>query len=214
MPAVASGKGKDVSIYALKGRFQGLLRPAVRQLPGLGITANQVTVVAMLASILVALVVYRFAPTHRWLYLLLPAWMLLRMALNAVDGMLAREFGQQSRLGAYLNELSDVIADAALYLSLARVAGAHDAALWLMAAAAGLTEYAGVLGLMVGASRRYDGPMGKSDRAVVIGVLGVLLALGWIAGRAVDIVALLVAALCVVTVWRRVRAGLAESASA
>ena len=36
------------------------------------------------------------------------------MALNALDGMLAREFGQQSRLGAYLNELTDVVADAAL----------------------------------------------------------------------------------------------------
>lgn len=200
-----------MSIYALKGRFQGLLRPAVRALPALGVTANQVTVFAMLASILVAALVWRYAPSRPSLYLLLPGWMLLRMALNAVDGMLAREFGQQSRLGAYLNELSDVIADAALYLSLASVAGVHTSTLWLMAAAAGMTEYAGALGLMVGASRRYDGPMGKSDRAFVLGVLGVLLAFGWIGGLSVDIVALLVAALCLLTAWRRVRAGLVET---
>ena len=37
------------------------------------------------------------------------------MAFNAIDGMLAREFGQKSRLGAYLNELTDVVSDAALY---------------------------------------------------------------------------------------------------
>lgn len=57
------------------------------------------------------------------------------MGLNAIDGMLAREFGQQSRLGAYLNELSDVIADAALYLSLASVPGASAGWLWALAAA-------------------------------------------------------------------------------
>ncbi|AZR29090.1 hypothetical protein FQK02_02665 [Xanthomonas vasicola] len=45
--------------------------------------------------------------------------------------------------------------------------------LWIFALLAALTEYAGVLGLMVGASRRYDGPMGKSERAFVIAVLGV-----------------------------------------
>ena len=33
----------------------------------------------------------------------------LRMALNAIDGMLAREFNQKTNLGAYLNELTDVI---------------------------------------------------------------------------------------------------------
>ena len=41
------------------------------------------------------------------------------MAFNAIDGMLAREFGQKSRLGAYLNELTDVVSDAALYLPFA-----------------------------------------------------------------------------------------------
>ncbi len=40
------------------------------------------------------------------------------MALNAIDGMLAREFNQQSTLGAILNEVGDIISDAALYLAL------------------------------------------------------------------------------------------------
>ena len=40
------------------------------------------------------------------------------MALNAIDGMLAREFNQKSRLGGYLNEITDVVSDAALYLPL------------------------------------------------------------------------------------------------
>ena len=200
-----------MSIYALKGRFQDLLRPGVRGLYRAGVTANTVTVAAALVSLLVAAAVWWWAPAHPLLYLALPLWMLLRMALNAVDGMLAREFGQQSRLGAYLNELCDVVADAALYLSLLSVPGADANALWALTWLAAVCEYAGVLGLMVGASRRYDGPMGKSDRAFVVGVVGVLLALGWIDGAVVGWVAWAAAALCVLTGWRRVRQGLAET---
>ena len=54
-------------------------------------------------------------------FFLLPVILLVRMGLNAVDGMLAREFGQKSRLGAVLNEVGDVLSDAALYLPLALV---------------------------------------------------------------------------------------------
>ncbi|WMJ71436.1 CDP-alcohol phosphatidyltransferase family protein [Stenotrophomonas sp. 24(2023)] len=202
-----------VSIYAVKGRFQDLLRPAVRGLHRRGVTANAVTVAAAVVSLLVAAAVGYWAPAAAWLYLALPVWMLLRMALNAVDGMLAREFGQQSRVGAYLNELCDVLADAALYLSLLSVPGVRPEALWLLAWTAALSEYAGVLGLMVGASRRYDGPMGKSDRAFVMGVLGVLLALGWAGAMAVSAVAGAMALLCMVTTVNRVRHGLKEAAA-
>ncbi|APO96266.1 CDP-alcohol phosphatidyltransferase family protein [Xanthomonas vesicatoria] len=199
------------SIYALKGRFQDLLRPMVGALYRGGITANQVTLIAAAVSLIVAAVVYRAGASWPLLYLLLPVWMLLRMALNAVDGMLAREFGQQSRLGAYLNELCDVVADAALYLSLLGVPGVGAHWLWIFALLAALTEYAGVLGLMVGASRRYDGPMGKSDRAFVIGALGAGLACGLLGARSVTWAAMALSLACSATVWRRVRAGLAEA---
>ncbi|MFT4247020.1 MAG: CDP-alcohol phosphatidyltransferase family protein [Pseudomonas sp.] len=203
-----------VSIYLLKGRFQDLLRPAVRGLHRAGVSANAVTLAAAAGSLLVAAALGWWAPTRPLLYLALPAWMLLRMALNAIDGMLAREFGQQSRLGAYLNELCDVVADAALYLSLLGVPGVRAEALWLLAWTAALSEYAGVLGLMVGASRRYDGPMGKSDRAFVVGALGLLLAFGWIGAAGVAGVAAAMSLLCVVTLCRRVWEGLRQPPAA
>ena len=199
------------SIYALKGRFQDLLRPAVRAMARAGITANQVTLLAAAVSLLVAWAVWRHAPATPALYALLPLWMLLRMALNAVDGMLAREFGHKSALGAYLNELCDVVADAALYLSLLSVPGVRPWLLALMAALAALTEYAGALGPLAGGSRRYEGPMGKSDRAFVFGLLGLLLACGWLAPAWLNGAVALVAALCALTVANRVRAGVAEA---
>src|SRR5947207_2460802 len=66
---------------------------------------------------------------QRWPWLLLAAFLFIRMALNAVDGMLAREHGMKSKLGAILNELGDVVSDAALYLPFALLAGAYG---WLV----------------------------------------------------------------------------------
>jgi CDP-diacylglycerol--glycerol-3-phosphate 3-phosphatidyltransferase len=197
------------SIYDLKPRFQNLLRPSVTRLHAKGVTANQVTLFACAISVVVGAVVAIFAE-HRLVFALLPLWMLLRMGLNAVDGMLAREFGQQSRLGAYLNEITDLVADAALYLPFACLAGVSGAAVAGVVLLAWLSEYAGVLGLMVGASRRYDGPMGKSDRAFVFGLLGFLLAVGVpVQGWLTSIMAVL-AALLLFTTYNRVKRGLAE----
>ena len=195
-----------MSIYALKPRFQSLLRPLVRTLAAAGVTANQVTVLACAISIaLGVLLLLRPQPV---LFLLLPAWMFLRMAFNAIDGMLAREFGQQSRLGGYLNELTDVIADSALYLPFAFVSPFAPAWVAAVIALALLGEYAGALGPMMGSERRYDGPMGKSDRAFVFGVLGLWLGL---AGALPAWLHWLMPLLCLLLLWtlvNRVRGGL------
>ena len=199
-----------LSIYQLKPRFQNLLRPLVRRLHALGITANQVTVAALVLSLLVAGSVALWAE-QAWLFALIPLWMLARMALNAIDGMLAREFGQQSRLGAYLNELCDVVADSVLYLPFALLPGVSAMAVVLVVLLALFSEYAGVLGPMVGASRRYDGPMGKSDRAFAFGVLATGVACGWLPASWVNGALLLIAALALYTLVNRVRQGLNET---
>lgn len=198
------------SIYDLKPRFQALLRPLVVRLHAAGVTANQVTLLACAVSLALGAALC-LAPERRPLFALIPLWMLLRMGLNAIDGMLAREFGQKSSLGAYLNELTDVFSDAALYLPFAFLP--HFAPLWVCAAIglAMASEYAGVLGLMVGATRRYDGPLGKSDRAFVFGLLGLCIALGMAPAPWQGWIMPALCALLVLTVVNRVRAGLAES---
>ena len=117
-------------------------------------------------------------PDSRWPFLLLPLFMLLRMALNAIDGMLAREFGQQSRLGAILNETGDVVADTCLYASFALLAGVNSGILAIVVFLSILTEFVGVLGQVVRNGRRYDGPLGKSDRAFLFGATGLLIGAG------------------------------------
>jgi CDP-diacylglycerol--glycerol-3-phosphate 3-phosphatidyltransferase len=199
-----------LSLYQLKPKFQDLLRPFVSWLYRLGVTANQVTLFACAMSLAVGGLLYATPLEAEW-FALLPLWLLLRMALNAIDGMLAREFGQRSKLGAYLNELTDVVSDAALYLPYAKLDGFSPLWVGVLILAAALSEMAGVLGQAVGASRRYDGPMGKSDRAFAVGALGLAVALwhplpGWVAWS-IPVAAILT----LLTVANRVHAGIAES---
>lgn len=199
-----------MTLYSLKPRFQALLRPLVAWLAENGVTANQVTVAAMVGSLAVAGLVIVFA-AEPMVFLALPVWLFVRMGLNAVDGMLAREFGQKSALGAYLNEITDVISDAALYLPFAFVAPFDAIWVGLVIFLAAVSEFAGVLGPAVGASRRYDGPLGKSDRALMFGTLGTAVAVfgslpEWVAWSMPIAVALLI-----LTIVNRIRAGLSEA---
>lgn len=197
------------SIYQIKPQFQSLLRPMVQFLARFGATANQVTVFACTLSVALGLGLYHWPV--REAFALVPLWMFLRMALNAVDGMLAREHGQQSKLGAFLNELTDVLADAALYLPFAIIAPFNTFWVAVVVLLSAMSELTGVLGQTVGASRRYDGPMGKSDRAFVFGVLALLVATDhtppWLAW-----VMPLVAVLIVLNIVNRIRQALREAA--
>ena len=196
-----------MSIYGLKPRFQALLRPLVGALFRMGVTANQVTLFACVVS--VALGVFLCVEAeNRALFVLVPLWFFLRMALNAIDGMLAREFGQSSTLGAYLNELTDVISDASLYLPFAFLPGSNATLLWIVIALSIISEYAGVLGQAVGKERRYDGPMGKSDRAFIFGLIGLLAGLGMEIGALLPWVWAALAVLIALTIVNRVRRGL------
>ena len=199
-----------MSIYALKPRFQALLRPLAAALARSGVTANQVTIAAAAVSIALGAFVAWHAP-ERTPFLLIPIWMFVRMALNALDGMLAREFDQQSLPGAYLNELGDIVADAALYAPFAWLPPFQPTWLAAVIVLAIFAEFAGVMGPMIGASRRYDGPFGKSDRAFAFGALGLWVGLGETLPDWLAMALPLFAALLVVTIVNRVQSALAEA---
>ena len=197
-----------VSVYDLKPKFQNLLRPACGGLARAGVTANQVTGFAAAMSVAEGVAIF-VSGGARWALLLLPAVLFLRMALNAIDGMLAREWNQKSRLGAVLNEMGDVVSDTALYLSFAIVPGINPILVGLVVAFAVMTEMAGVVAIQIGAARRYDGPFGKSDRALFFGTLAFMLGIGVRAGLWTNIALALAALAAAITIINRARAALA-----
>jgi len=201
-----------MSIYDLKPRFQALLRPVCAALAGKGVTPNQVTLLALLLSAAsgawIVLTPHASAP-----YLFLPVALFVRMALNAIDGMLAREHDQQTRAGALLNEIGDVLSDLFLYLPFALAPEFTPELVVLIVVLAGLTETAGLAALLIGASRNYRGPMGKSDRAFVFGLLSFLRGLGVSMESWLPWVLILTVVLLILTVWNRCRSALQEVSS-
>ena len=196
------------SVYQLKPAFQGLLRPIVNWLARIGVTANQVTIAALLLSLSTGHVIAR---THGGpSLLLLPVVLFVRMALNAMDGMLAREHNQKTALGAILNELGDVVADVGLYLPLAVVPGFDPWLVMGVVILSILTEMTGIIGVQIGASRRYDGPLGKSDRAFLFGSMGLLLGLRVPIERAIPYLLFAMILLSVLTILNRARHALLE----
>ena len=198
-----------MTIYDLKPAFQAMLRPTSNALVRAGVTANQVTLFAMVVSLLLG-ALFAYSAAARWAALLVPVWLFLRMALNAIDGMMAREHDMQSPLGGFLNELTDVVSDTALYLPFALVAGISAELIVLIVFLSQLVEMTGVVAVQIGATRRYDGPMGKSDRAFVFGVLGLLIGLGVALEPWVNPALAVVAALAAWTIFTRIRRALKE----
>jgi phosphatidylglycerophosphate synthase len=200
------------SVYDFKPRFQALLRPAVRALVGAGVRPNHLTIAALLGSIAAGLAMLPAREDPRWL-LVLPLWLFLRMALNAMDGIAAREFSMSTRLGAVLNEVGDAISDLALYLPIAFLGPGLTWPTVAFCLGALLTEFCGVLGQALGARRHYEGPMGKSDRAFVVGAMALIAAFA--SGTLAWWPALLIAA-AALTVWTcvsRVRNALRDLAA-
>jgi len=159
-----------ISVYNIKPGFQNLLRPLLGSLVKAGVTANHLTLVAIMGSVCVGWITALCYDNPAVLFVI-PLWLFVRMALNALDGMAAREHNMASKLGAVLNEVGDVVSDAVLYLPLALFSPRSLWPIVLFTIGSVLNEFCGVLGQALKGKRHYEGPMGKSDRALFVGAL-------------------------------------------
>jgi len=166
-------KNKLISVYKIKPKFQQLLTPALRGLYKMGVTANQITLSSILLSLLIG-IAFWYASYNKLLFLALPIGLFIRMALNALDGMMARIYNQQTKKGEVLNELGDIISDIFIFFPLLIYEKSIIYLIIIFICLSIINEFSGVLGKVISGQRQYDGPMGKSDRAFVIGVYGIL----------------------------------------
>jgi CDP-diacylglycerol---glycerol-3-phosphate 3-phosphatidyltransferase len=183
-----------LTLYHCKPAFQNWLRPVVHQLATWQVSPNQVTVLAILLSVVMGFTIACF-PQSPWVFCALPIVLLGRMALNAIDGMLAREHNLTTPLGCILNELGDVISDIALYLPFSLIPGIAPAWIVAIILLTTLTELVGILGGTIAQKRCYEGPMGKSDRALIFGTLSLAIGLGltpalWLIGVWIGVIGL------------------------
>jgi CDP-diacylglycerol--glycerol-3-phosphate 3-phosphatidyltransferase len=170
-----------MSLMALKHAAETLLRPVSNGLVRAGVRPNGVTAGTLLGSLAIGAALY-FRPSSASL-IAVPLWAVVRLALNVVDGMMAREHDLRTREGALLNELGDFVGDLALGLSFTGIDGVDPRAVVAFVSAAAVAEHAGLAALLVSDQRRYDGPLAKPDRLAALGILAIALAAGARPGR-------------------------------
>lgn len=200
-----------ISVYNLKKNFQNILRPISDALYKCGITANMVTINALILSLAIGLVIY-FTKSPIALAML-PLVLFVRMALNAIDGMLAREHNQKSLVGIYLNEIGDVLSDVFIYVPVLWFCGICEHLILLFITLMIISEFVGIMGVQAGADRRYEGPMGKSDRAFVFGSLGLVLFFVVIPTVYLNWLIVVLSVLLVWTSFNRIKSGINQAKS-
>lgn len=174
IPSINEGGYILISIYEIKPKFQQLLMPIVDWMRKIGMTPNQVTILALVLSIVTGIILSIFHD-NKWIFILMPIVMFVRMALNAIDGVMAKRYQMKSHLGLLLNELGDVISDLFLFIPFVFIAEDYGIGIMLFISLSIISEMAGVTVRVIGSSRRYDGPMGKSDRAFIVGFISFLI---------------------------------------
>ena len=159
-----------ISVYNLKPKFQKLLVPLLVLLRKLGISPNHITVFSVFFSIFIAYVLVK-APENNILFLMVSLGLLFRMMLNALDGMMAKKYNLQSKLGEILNEIGDIISDIAIYFPFLYFDDIRFEYVLAFILLSVINEFCGLLAKTISGERRYDGPMGKSDRALFVGLI-------------------------------------------
>ena len=159
-----------LSTYTLKRQFQELLLPAQDLLIEKKLSPNQITSIAFTMNVIAA---FSLMALERGslLSLGLIAVFFLRMALNALDGMVAKKTNQMTWRGAVLNEVTDYLSDALFLLALAiYTAEAWD--LWaLLGFSVMASEFVSALVFSKpGLDKVNSGPLAKSDRTVFFGI--------------------------------------------
>ncbi len=157
------------TLYAVKPRFQSLLRRLAARLVAAGVSANALTAIGLGAAALAGGIIAGVGAQPQGWLLIVPPLLFARIACNALDGMVARGTATARPWGGVINEVGDRAADllcfGGLVLSGALPAFVAAALLPLVL----LVSYLGIVGQTLGGGRCYAGPLGKADRMLLLG---------------------------------------------
>ena len=147
-----------------------LLEASARLLVKAGLTADQVTLLGLLSSLLPVYFAYRGEP------LLVAMFIGLSGLLDAIDGSVARLTGTASKAGAFLDSTTDRLADALYYVSLI-VLGLNPVLASLAMGLALVTSYSKARSASLGLVEEEGiGLMERGDRIVALMLISALYA--------------------------------------
>lgn len=154
-------------LYGLKPRFQQSLRPIEDWLVARHVHPDRLTLLALALALGGGLAIL-LSPWQPALLLAVPWVAIVRTALNALDGQVARRLELTSRWGEVLNEVCDRLSDLALIGAVVLLPGIDLRLGAATLVAMLLASYIGIVGKATGGHRQYGGLVGKADRMVLL----------------------------------------------
>jgi CDP-diacylglycerol--glycerol-3-phosphate 3-phosphatidyltransferase len=196
----------------MQQRLRRWLLPWVEIADRRGITPNQLSLANLALAALVGLLLALF-PGARLPLLLLTTVVLARLALDLLDGMLARAQGSRSPLGILLNDSVEPLGAILLYLPLALHPGVDGWLVVLLVALGLCAEIVALSAAQISGRRHTEGPFGKRDRAIFFALIGLILALDRAAAPWLPWLLVPALLLSLLTIGMRMRAALRAAAA-
>jgi CDP-diacylglycerol--glycerol-3-phosphate 3-phosphatidyltransferase len=162
-----------MGIYRIKPRFRQALVGAAERLANRSVTPDHVTSAGIVASAVGALA-FVLGHRHPRAYAAVPVAAFARITANALDGLVAERSGLARPAGELYNETADRLGDIAFFSGAATVPGVSPALALGALAMAETASFVGVAAKAAGGTRRWDGPMGKPDRMLILGAAALL----------------------------------------
>ncbi|UCB60351.1 MAG: CDP-alcohol phosphatidyltransferase family protein [Candidatus Bathyarchaeota archaeon] len=152
----------------VKKRMQSLLAAEARLLHRMGMTPNQVSGMGIFTAFLAAGSYWAVQQNHLFL-LIAPILLLLSGFLDALDGAIARLYGEATVFGGFLDSLLDRYADACILVAI-MIAGLCSI-FWGSVALVGsfLVSYARARGEAAGSRMETIGLAERAERILVLG---------------------------------------------
>jgi archaetidylinositol phosphate synthase len=157
----------------LKQRAQSWLTYEAAILHRLGLTPNHVSILGLFLALFSAVIYWQWH-FHPLLLILAPLLMLASGLLDALDGAIARIYGESTKFGGFFDSLLDRYADALIVCGI--ILGGLTEVSWGLAALIGslLVSYARARAEAVGVKMESVGLAERAERIVIIALASFL----------------------------------------
>ena len=132
-----------------------------------GIHPDAISYLSIVAALIAAICFWK-SETTRWLLVIAPLFLYLRLWFNMLDGLVAFAAGKASRRGEIVNDLPDRISDVVIFVGVAHSGLMNPLIGYWAAIFALLTSYVGLFGQALGVQREFCGIMSKPWRMVAL----------------------------------------------
>jgi len=178
---VVDGRGELLT--RLKERFQLWISYEAKLAHSVGLTPNRVSAIGILSAILSALL-YWNSQFHQPTLIAATILLLASGFFDALDGAIARIYGEATTFGGFLDSMLDRYADAVVFCGI--ILGGLCHSLWGLAALTGslLVSYARARAEAAGVKMEAVGVAERAERIIILAVASFLTvvwreALGW-----------------------------------